>query len=182
MAVLRSFLLLSALVAAQWPGWSATLEKLSMDQMVQKSTAIVRCRIGASHTMKRGPVIYTMTQVKVLERWKGPEVSSIEVAIPGGTYHGVSEEFAGAPVLQPGAEYVLFLWKGPSGTTYVIGLSQGVFRLTVNAAGEEMVERAVSGSVVLDGKTHRPVTEAAVSLRLSELRGRVREMLAKARQ
>ena len=39
-----------------------------------------------------------------------------------------------------------------------------------------------SGAVILDPKTHRPVAEGAVSLRLSDLRGRVRKTLARARQ
>lgn len=182
MAVLRSLILVFAVVCTQLPLFGATLEKLSMDEMIQKSTSIVRCRVADSHAMKRGPVIYTLTRVQVLERWKGPEASSIEVAIPGGLFHGLRQEFSGVPALKPGGEYVLFLWTGSSGVTYVIGLSQGVFHLTVNENGEEMVERAVSGAVVLDPKTHRPVAERAVSLRLSDLRGRVRKTLARARQ
>ena len=49
----------------------ATLEKLSIDDMSQKSTLFVRGRIAGCAGDQRGSVIYTRCRVSVTERWKG---------------------------------------------------------------------------------------------------------------
>ena len=48
----------------------ATLEQLTLDDMTQKSTAIVRARVTGSHAGTRGTNIYTYFQLQVLETWK----------------------------------------------------------------------------------------------------------------
>ncbi len=167
--------LLGAALAAPLAG--ATLEKLSLDEMVRKSTAIVRVRAEGSRTIQRGPLIYTLTRVSVIERWKGPEASSIEVAVPGGSLGALRQEFSGTPALERGAEYVLFLWTGKSGITYVIGLSQGVFELRRDADGKLVAYRPASAATMLDPSTGRPVQDQALTLALSELRRRVERVM-----
>lgn len=169
-------MLLGAALAAPLAG--ATLEKLSLDEMVRKSTAIVRVRAEGSRTVQRGPLIYTLTRVAVIERWKGPEGSTLEVATPGGAFGGVRQEFSGAPALERGAEYVLFLWTGNSGVTHVIGLSQGVFELRRDAGGKLVVHRPASAATMLDPGTGQPVQDHALTLALSELRSRVERIMA----
>jgi hypothetical protein len=46
---------------------SATLEQLSLNDMVQKSTAIVRGTVAASHTEARGPISYTHYTIGVTD-------------------------------------------------------------------------------------------------------------------
>jgi hypothetical protein len=160
---------------------ASTLERLSLDDMIAKSTEIVRGRILDSHAAVRGPVVYTVVRVEVLERWKGPSVGQVEVAIPGGVYEGIRQTYAGAPTLEPGTDYVLFLWTGKSGITQVIGLSQGVFTVTVADSGLLRVERPAAQAVMLDssGKT---VDDDAISMLLGELRGRVEKAAQQQRQ
>src|SRR5450759_2270431 len=101
--------------------WAATLEQLSFDEMVEKSTAIVRGRVVGSYTTSKGSLIYTHYRVLVSERWKGPAASEADLVVPGGTLGRSVQSFPGAPKLAPGADYVLFLWTAKSGLTHIIG-------------------------------------------------------------
>lgn len=152
---------------------AATLERLTLDQMIHKSTAIVRGRVLGSRSAFRGPIIYTYFTVQVVEGWKGPESPQIEVAVPGGTANGLHQSFSGAPRLASGNEYILFLWTGSSGLTQIIGFSQGVFSLNRNAGGGIVASRAASTEAMLDSKTGRVVADASLRVGLSELRARV---------
>jgi hypothetical protein len=170
-------LLLAALLL---PG--ATLEKLSLEEMIEKSSAIVRGRVVSSRSLARGPVIYTLSSVEILERWKGPDRQSVEVAIPGGARGGLKQEFSGAPEIGRDSEYVFFLWTGRSGINHVIGLSQGLFTITTGENGEVIVHRAASGEVMLDPKSGRPIEDEALTLALDELRDRVDRTLGGVRR
>lgn len=165
------FWLLTATVPA------ATLEKLSLEEMAQKSTAIVRGRATASRTAVRGPVIYTIYQVQVAEQWKGPAASQVDVAVPGGAMGGLRQSFSGAPKLQEGTEYVLFLWTGRNGLTQVIGLSQGKFELAKDTKGIKTASRAASTEQMLDA-TGAPVSDTPVRMSLQELDQRIRRATA----
>ncbi len=162
-----------SLVAGLW-GHAATLEKLSLEQMINKSTAVVRGRVTGSSALRRGPVIYTVSRIQVLETWKGPEAATVDVAVPGGAYGGLRQHFSGAPSLEAGQEYVLFLWTGKSGVTQVIGLSQGVFAVRVNQQGQAVAERAAIGELMLSAGTGQPVADAGISIALDGLRRQVR--------
>src|SRR3974390_1382558 len=100
---------------------AASLERLSMDDMVQKSTDIVRVRVVNSSASFRGRTIYTHYTVQIEERWKGNATSQMDAAVPGGTVLNVRQTFPGAPGLNHGSEYVLFLWTSRSGLTQIIG-------------------------------------------------------------
>ena len=56
---------IGVLVSLALPAAGATLEKLSLDEMARKSTAIVRARIEGSRAVQRGALIYTLTRVSV---------------------------------------------------------------------------------------------------------------------
>ncbi|MFB3779781.1 MAG: hypothetical protein ACE141_19330 [Bryobacteraceae bacterium] len=158
-------------LGAQLPG--ATLERMSLDQMIARSTGIVRGRITGSYAAQRGPVIYTRYSVQVLETWKGQAAGSIEVSVPGGTANGLRQSFSGAPRLTRGAEYVLFLWTGRSGMTQVIGLSQGVFTLIDSSSSGAMAVRPASSETMLDPKTLQAVRDETLKMPLSELKDKV---------
>jgi len=151
---------------------AATLERLSLDEMTQKSTAIVRGRVTGSFTTQHGSMIYTHYRLDVSERWKGGDTAVAGVVVPGGVAGGLRQAFAGVPRLAAGREYVLFLWTGPSGLTHLIGLSQGVFNLSRDAGGDWTAYRPACAEVMLD-KDGTPVHDQAVTLRLSDLRQRV---------
>lgn len=167
-----------ALLAASLSG--ATLEKLSFDEMVNRSTAIVRATVGPGSGRQHGALVYTHHRLTVLESWKGNPATSLEVVVPGGQVGRLQHSVAGAPVLTPGSELVLFLWTSRSGITHVIGLSQGVFQLERSADGTQILNRApVSATLV--APSGRPVHDDGMTMPMTEFRTRVSSTLARTR-
>jgi hypothetical protein len=126
------------------PLHATTLSKASLDELIQKSTSIVRGRVVGSQAAARGPLINTYYTIQVVERWKGPGSSQETVQVPGGKLNGKQQNIAGAPKLDTGAEYLFFLWTGPSGATHLLGLSQGVLDVTRDASGNIIAVRQSS--------------------------------------
>lgn len=158
----------------------ATLERLSLDDMIVKSTSIVRGKVANSYAAFSGRVIYTHYSVRVSETLKGAAASMVDVAVPGGVANNLRQTIAGAPELQQGAEFVFFLWAGKSGLTQVIGLSQGLLSLTPTASGDLMAARGASGEAMLAPGTGQRVADRAVEIRFSELKSRIASVLAQA--
>ncbi len=118
------------ILAGGWvPLAGATLERLTLDDLTAKSTAIVRGKVISSYASFRGPIIYTHYEVQVCEQ-QGTSGSSLDVVVPGGTANNLRQIYSGAPQLNLGGEFGLFLWTGPSGLTQIMGLTQGLFRLS----------------------------------------------------
>lgn len=157
---------------------AATLERLSIEDMVEKSTAIVRGRVTHSFAAAQGSLIYTHFTVQVLDRFKGPERPTMEVLVPGGVANGVRQSFPGVPRLAPGKEYMLFLWTGRKGVTQVIGFTQGVFELRA-AQGDQMAVRSASSEPVIDRATGTLAADQRVEMRLRDLADRIRTHLTK---
>jgi hypothetical protein len=174
---MRMWTRLLMVVSLALPGLATTLEQLTLDEMTQKSTAIVRARVTGSHSSYRGADIYTYFRLQVLENWKGPTVT--EVALPGGVVEGIRQTVSGAPELKSGQEYVLFLWTSRSGLTQVMGLSQGLFNLTTGSSGA-VAQRPPASELMLN-RSGLPVEDRAVSVPLQDLRGRVLKTLRAAR-
>jgi hypothetical protein len=158
-------------------GRSATLEKLSLEEMSQKSTLIVRGRVTGCAGEMQGSVIYTACRVAVSERWKGNAGSEVRFVIPGGRAHGLVQTFTGTPKMSSGSEYVLFLWAGRSGINQVIGMSQGVFSLQNGGKQPGIVTRSATTERMVD-KAGNEIEDDPVSLRVADLRERVRRALA----
>ncbi len=174
MTHVRTLAALAACVCAAGFVSGATLERLTMDDMITKSTDIVRCRIlGSSSSVRgvlgRGGMIYTHYTVQVTERWKGSASTTVDVAVPGGFARGLRQTFAGAPELSPTADYVLFLWRSPSGLTQILGLSQGLLTVKSDAGGNPMVGRGGAGEPMLD-KSGMPVADAGFNMTMDEFR------------
>lgn len=164
--------LLVACCAAALP--AATLERLSMNDLISQSTAIVRGRILDSYTAASGPVIYTHYRVKISEILKGTASGTVEFQLPGGVANHVRQTFAGVPSFQPGDEFVFFLWTGRSGGTQLMGLTQGLFAVSPAGGADPLTTRAASHEVMLDHRTGKQVQDQPLSMRLSALRALVR--------
>ena len=152
----------------------ATLERLSLEEMSASSTSIVRARATAASAVMVGSTIYTRTRFQVLERWKGPEESWVDVYQPGGSLGPVSQSYSGVPRFSSGQELVLFLWTGPSGRTQVMGLSQGVFEVVRSSAGDPEARRLPLREVILEPGSGRPAAEETAAMPLGALAWRVR--------
>ena len=151
---------------------ASTLQRLSLTDMIQKSTMIVRGTIqpGTSAAL-RGPMIYTHYQLSVKTAFKGAPGSAgqyIDVAVPGGALNGMQQPVAGAPTLTAGQDYVFFLWTSKSGLTQVIGLSQGLFNVSTNAQGQLIVSRGAAVSPMLNS-TGQYVPDTNLQMTLAQL-------------
>ena len=159
------------------PLGAATLEQLSLDDLIQKSTAIVQARVVGSYADFRGAEIFTHWKLDIEQQWKG--ANQAEVLVPGGSARGYRESVPGAPQLTVGKEYVLFLWTSKSGATYLTGWGQGVFELSKDSAGKLMATRAPAGETMVEHGTWRPVRDGGVQMPLQELTGRISATLGK---
>ena len=158
------FLLLMLTVLA--PAQAATLERMSLDEVIDKSTAILRGRVAGSYVAQHGQVIYTHYRIAVSDRMKGSANSQADVVVAGGTLGKTTQTFPGSPTLTSGHEYVFCLWTSKSGLTHVMGLSQGLFDIGTDAAsGEITVSRGAAAAAMLDGDTGKPVMDRPVRMR-----------------
>ncbi|HEV3332573.1 MAG TPA: hypothetical protein VG096_16400 [Bryobacteraceae bacterium] len=172
----RHFLFALVVTAGIAPLPGATLQRLSLNDMIAKSTAIVRGTVTGSKAYASGPIIYTHYAIQVTERYKGGAQDGQDVAVPGGSTNHLRQSFPGAPELTAGQEYVLFLWTGPSGLTQIIGLTQGLFTLSTTASGTTAT-RPPAAEMMLDSGSGQQVKDQTLSMTLGELRTRVTSAL-----
>jgi len=172
LSIAAGFLLAVGLLPA------STLEKLSLDDMIVKSTLIVRATAGSSSAAFHGPIIFTHYRIQVMEVLKGSASATLDVMVPGGILNGQQQVFAGAPTLATDGEYVLFLWTGRTGTQ-IIGLTQGLFQLPKNATSKSYATRNATNELVLEPVTGRPVQDETLQIRLGDLKTRIAAVLGK---
>lgn len=168
---LLSRLLAALLCCVAWlaPLSGATLEWLSLHDLISKSTAIVQGQVTGSSAAYSGSVIYTHYKVSIVQQWKGAPQSTVDVLVPGGTANGVRQTYPGAPQLTAGRQYVLFLWKSARGAVYTLGFTQGVFTLAKDAAGDLTVMQAPTTETVLEPGTGRVLRNEPISMPLAQL-------------
>jgi hypothetical protein len=167
-----------ALLAVAVCSYAATLERLSMDEMIGQSSDIVRARVVSSSAAFRGPatsggMIYTWYKLNVIERWKGGTSTQMQVAVPGGEVGGLRQTIPGAPVLEAGRDYVLFIWTSPRGLPQIIGLAQGLFDLREDSDGNLGAHRTVITEPMLDPVTRKQVADRGVAYTFKDLKALV---------
>ena len=155
----------------------ATLQQLTMDDLIGKSTAIVRGTVVDSWAALSGAIIYTHYKVQVSESFKGLRQSSVEIVVAGGVVENLRQSFSGSPTLNKGDQFVFFLWTSRAGLTQIMGLTQGLFAIAPGASTDPMATRAASRELMLAPKTAQPVKDAMLSMRLSDLRSRIASTL-----
>lgn len=153
--------------------FATTLEKMSVDAMIQKSTGIVRGTVVSSSSFQRGALIYTSYRLKVSERLKGQALDTIEVAVPGGVHGRLHQTIPGAPALSAGQEYVVFLWTNSKGLNLIIGLSQGLFNVNLDGQGTPRLSRTAAAVPMVDS-SGRESADDAVAMSLRELSRRIK--------
>jgi hypothetical protein len=84
--------------------------------------------------------VETIVRVQASDYLKGDFGSEVLIRVPGGELGRYRSVLPGAPTFREGEEVVLFLGASPPSLPYVLGLSQGVFRLVRDpATGERVV-------------------------------------------
>ena len=158
----------------------ATLERLSLNDMISKSTVIVRGSITGSYAAfaSTGPVIYTHYSIQVSEWLKGLGGNTIDMVVPGGVVNNVGQSFSGAPTFRVGDQYVFFLWTSKAGLTQVIGLTQGLFSVAQDGSQDPVATRSASHELMLDRGTGQPVKDQPLVMHMSELRSQISTTLS----
>jgi hypothetical protein len=151
------------------PAWGATLQLLSLNDLIAKSTTIVQAQVTGSSAAYTGAVIYTHYKVSVVAQWKGAAQSTIDVMVPGGTVKGVRQTYPGVPQLVAGQQYVLFLWTSSKGAIYPMGFTQGVFNLLQDASGNITVAQMPTTETILAPGTGQAVRSQPISIPLAQL-------------
>ena len=150
---------------------AATLQQLTLDQIGDAATAIVRARIVSATPGFSGATIYTHYKIQASETLKGQ--TPAEFVLPGGVSGHYRQSFPGVPALASGSEYVLFLWTSPTtGLTWPVGLTQGILDVSSQKDGSVVLSRRTTGELMLDA-TGRPVTDQPPRTALSALRTRI---------
>jgi hypothetical protein len=135
------------LLLALWLAGSAaratTLVALSLEQLVQASSVIVRARVVSRESRwtddRRGIVTLTTLQVESAE--KGTPTYKLVLEQPGGQAGNVRLRVSGTALLEPGTSYFLFLEPAADPSRLQpVGLMQGVYPVVRDAhTGEERV-------------------------------------------
>lgn len=176
-----SCLWVAAIVTLAGASASATVQvPADLPALVQAASAIVHGRIVSVEPRMAGGrrSIEREVTLVVAESYKGALGPEVSLRVPGGELGHYRTVMVGAPRFTPGEEVVLFL--GTRGEApYVIGLTQGVFRVRVDAeSGARVVTpppgRSGEGSRVVRGDaSRRPLPLAQFAQEIRQLESRV---------
>jgi hypothetical protein len=150
----KQFLISSFLTMfASFPLLATTVEKFTLDDLVQKSGRIViaKCISRESRWNDRGTLILTTARFVVSEPLKGSADGFVNVVTVGGTLDGITQTVSGMPAFEPEEEALLFLEPSKNGNWQPLGMSQGKLRILRNRqTGEEELVTSLSGLDLYD--------------------------------
>jgi len=117
---------------------ATTLVRLSLQQLTEASSAIVRGRV-VSQQSRWNPQhtrIVTFTTLALAETMKGTPGSTVVVEQLGGTVGNIRVHVSGTVHFHPATDYVLFLEPAGSDTSkfILVGMIQGAYRVYRDAA------------------------------------------------
>jgi hypothetical protein len=122
-------------VLAAGPVQAITLSPMTFEQLVGEAAAVVYARVAdvrGRWTADRRRIESVVT-LDALRYFKGDLGDDVELRVPGGEAGGLLQVLPGAPVLREGDLVVAFLGsRGPAMPT-LVGLTQGVFRVVIDA-------------------------------------------------
>jgi hypothetical protein len=155
---MRRVLAIALLAAAPAALRATVLVPIDFRELVTISSTIVHGRVvdARAEWVDGRRAIETFVTVEVQEYFKGGSGDTVVVRVPGGQMGRYRTIFVGAPEFQRGDEVVLFLRGNPAGGAFIVGLSQGAFRVVADRAGR----RVVTSPVVMAKSPDR--TEAVV--------------------
>jgi hypothetical protein len=122
-------------------GSATTLVRMSLDQLAETSTEIIRGHVVSQETLwNPGHTrIYTYTTFALEQTYKGNPPSLLVVQQPGGTINKVRVFVAGTVQFHAQTGYVLFLERSGADPSkfLLVGMMQGAYRIYRDAKTEE---------------------------------------------
>jgi len=155
-----SFLILILLIASLG---ATTVEKLSLEDLVQKAQKIIvgRCLSTESRWNEKSTLILTYSKFAVGENLKSHSNGSLTVVTVGGSVGGITQTVSGMPQFVPNEEAVLFLEPSKDHHWQIVGLSQGKFQIVKDLrTGYKEVIHSLSGLQLYDTSTHTLSSQA----------------------
>ena len=171
---LMSLLVIALLVG---PLSGTTLVKKNLAQLAAEAEAIVladvvgtRCSWNAGRTL-----IWTTSELRVRQTWKGQVPESVAVMEPGGIVHPIGQKVPGMARYRAGDKVVVFLKKDKLGQWRTHGCVQGAFPVVKRKDG------SLAPSI---GKWTRHVVKGHVAndVGLHAFETRVKALVAKGRR
>jgi hypothetical protein len=138
---MRAVLITLALSLISAIAHATVLVPADLSDLSHQAVAIARGRIAAVEPQwkegRRG--IETLVTLETEMYLKGSLGATLQFRVPGGTLGRFSSVVVGAPQFAVGQRVILFLGsRGPT-IPYVLGLSQGAFRLVQSTQGDWIV-------------------------------------------
>jgi len=159
---------------------ATTVKRFSLEEMVHKSQRIMLGRRVSQETYwnKNRTRIYTATRFEVTEDLKGESRRTATVVTVGGTIDGMTLVVSGTPSFREHEEVLLFLEAGKSGNWILLGLSQGMFRVTADRRGVRTAHHASSGLGLVAGSPESSSqTPIPNRVELDRLLSRIRQLV-----
>jgi len=129
-------------VVCCWNSASATvLLPADFSTAVTEAGVIVHGRVDDIRSGLFGPqrAIESPVTVSVIDTLKGPQGETVLFRVPNGQIGRYRRILVGAPEFERGDEVVVFLVGRPPAIPSLFGLSQGVYRISPDAAGRAVV-------------------------------------------
>lgn len=102
------FCLVLLLLGTVFVAKGTTFARLSIFQMSQTASAIVRVQCVSNTVVEVSGEIWTLTAFDVQETWRGAVPARITVRLLGGTSGSLTSHVAGIPRFRPGEQVILF--------------------------------------------------------------------------
>jgi hypothetical protein len=153
---MRRVLVIAWLLAVPAVMRATVLIPIEFRELVTISSTIVRGRIVdvRADWVDGRRAIDTFLTIEAAEYLKGGPGDIVVVRVPGGQMGRYRTIFVGAPEFQRGDEVVLFLRGNAARGAFIVGLSQGAFRVAADGSGR----RVVTSPVLMGAPGDRPET------------------------
>jgi hypothetical protein len=157
---------------------ASTLEHWGVMDLARRSSAIVQGHVFrmSAHWSADGMKILTDVDIRVAAVWKGQVGESVRVTQLGGVIEGLGQRVDGMAAFANGEEVVVFLEPQGTDRFSLTGMGQGKFRVD-RSRGVMAIPEALSGTVLVDPKTHQKLSEDRRPIPLELLRAHVQATL-----
>lgn len=172
-------LLAVCLLAA--PARATVLIPASLEELARDARVIARGQVVAveGRWTDDRRTIETLVSLEAETYMKGQMGTIVQFRVPGGTLGRYRNIVIGAPQFSVGQRVVVFLGATGPQVPFILGLNQGVYRVSVTEAGEVMVSPppimpGVIGPVVRGSAAQRPAPLATFERDVRTLAGAAR--------
>ncbi|MEW5978067.1 MAG: hypothetical protein AB1898_19910 [Acidobacteriota bacterium] len=163
--------------------WATTVERLSLEELVQKSNRIVQgqCLSTESRWTADHRLVLTRSRFAVTEDLKGKSGGFITVITVGGTVDNITQTVSGMPEFRTHEEVVLFLEPAKSGGWQPLGLAQGKYRIVRDSqSGQDEVIQSLGGLTLYDPSRRAISTDSSLRRApLSAFKEEIKRLLVK---